>query len=93
LDPDVVRLADPQVLPPGGRQRIEGVDAVVAQALLYRPNAMRAKMATIDGRPGIVVLGSAGVAAALLMDVRGERIAHYDVVADPRRISRLRIEV
>ncbi len=92
LDPDVVRLADPQVLPPGGKQRVEGVDAVVAQTLLFRRSALRAKTATVDGRPGIVVLAGDKVAAVLVIVVHGDRIVHYDVVADRQRMACLRID-
>lgn len=91
LDPDVVRLADPQLLPSGGNQRIHGVDAVAAQTLAFRTMALRATIATIDGGPGIVVRAGDRVAAALLIDVRGERIVQYDVVADVHRLARLRI--
>lgn len=92
LDPDVVRLADPQVLPLGGKQRIAGVDAVVAQTLLFRGSAMKAKMATIDGSPGVVVLAGEKVAAALVIRVHADRIVQYDVVADRQRLARLHIE-
>lgn len=92
LDPHVVRLADPQVLPLGGKQRIAGVDAVVAQTLLFRGSAMKAKMATVDGRPGIVVLAGDKVGAVLVIRVRGDRIVQYDVVADGQRMACLRIE-
>lgn len=93
LDPNVVRLADPQLLPPGGDQRIRGRDAVVAQTLLFHASAKRAKLATIDGRAGIVVLASSRIIAALVISVRGERIVQYDVVADPQRIARLNITI
>lgn len=92
LDPNVVRLADPQVLSPGGTQQIQGVEAVLAQTLLFRASAMRAKMASIDGRPGIVVLAGDRVGAALVILVQGNRIVQYDVVADSQRIARLHIE-
>lgn len=92
LDPDVVRLADPQVLPPGGKQRIEGVGAVVAQTLLFRGSAMGAQMATVDGHPGIVVRAGDNITAVLVVRVHADRIVQYDVVADRQRMACLRIE-
>lgn len=92
LDPNVVRLADPHVLPPRGEQRIQGVDAVVAQTLAFRANAARARLAVIDGRPGIVVLRGDVIQAALVIRVRQDRITEYDVVADPQRLAQLEIE-
>jgi RNA polymerase sigma-70 factor (ECF subfamily) len=92
LAPDVVRLADPQVLPDGRGQRIEGVESIAAQTLLFQSTAARAQMARIDGQPGIVVLAGDAVQFALLVRVKGAQIAQYDVVADPQRLALLRIE-
>lgn len=93
LDPNVVRLADPHVLPPGGEQWIQGRDEVIAQTLLFRATANRAKAVTIDGRPGIAIIAGDRFAAALIIRVQGERITQYDVVADPQRIACLNIEI
>lgn len=92
LDPNVVRLADPQVLPPDGEYRIQGLEPVVSQTLLFRASATRAKTALIDGRPGIVVLAGDKVRFALVIRVRDERIVHYEVVADPQRLALLHIK-
>ncbi len=92
LDPNVVRLADPQVLPPDGEQQIQGLEAVVSQTLLFRASAARAKTAFIDGRPGILVLASGKVHAALVIRVRKGRIVQYEVIADPQRVALLHIQ-
>ena len=42
LDPNVVRMADPHILPPGAPQRIQGVRAVVAAT--WRSNRCRARL-------------------------------------------------
>lgn len=93
LDPGVTRTADPQALPARGTQRVQGAQAVITETLGFRRNAQRARLATIDGRPGIAVLVRGEVRTALVFSIRGEQIAHYDVVADPYRLARLHIEV
>jgi RNA polymerase sigma factor (sigma-70 family) len=93
LDPDVVRTADPQALPDGAAQRVRGVQAVVAETRALQANARRARVATIDGWPGIVVAGAdAPLQAALVIHIAGDRVVHYDVIADPRRLALLHIE-
>jgi RNA polymerase sigma factor (sigma-70 family) len=91
LDPNVVRTADPQVLQPGRSQHLRGVDAVVSEAIALQSYARRAKQASINGRPGIVVLAGQDVQAALVFRIDGGKIVHYDVVADPHRLGRLRL--
>jgi RNA polymerase sigma-70 factor (ECF subfamily) len=93
LDPRVVRTADPQVLPPGSAQRIEGAETVAAETRLFQANARRARVGVIDRRPGILVYAGSAVWAALVMRFNGDRITHYDVVADPRRLALLEIRV
>ncbi len=76
----------------GGRQRIQGREAVVEQTLAFRANAMRAKTAIVDFRPGIVVLAGGIVQAAIVISVRNERIVRYEVVADPQRLHVLNVD-
>ena len=91
LHPAVTRTADPQALPAGAAQRVRGARAVAAETRLLRDTARQARMVTIGGLPGIAVMSGHEVRAALVFHVTGERIAHYDVVADPRRLALLRI--
>ena len=92
LDPDVTRTADPQALPAGAAQRVRGARAVVAETQALRDTARHARLVTVDGRPGIAVMAGDEVRSVLAFDVVGERIARYDVIADPRRLARLRVE-
>jgi RNA polymerase sigma-70 factor (ECF subfamily) len=91
LAPDVVRTADPQALPTGAPQRLEGARTVVAETRALRSNAQRARLAVIDGRPGIVVGTGQDLQAVLVFHLRGERIASYDVIAHPRRLALLHV--
>jgi RNA polymerase sigma-70 factor (ECF subfamily) len=91
LDPAVTRTADPQVLPKDSRQQIRGVHAVATEARAFQAMARRARVVTIDGRPAIAVEFDGQLRAALLFLIAGERITHFDVVADPQRLSLLRV--
>lgn len=93
LDPNVVRIADPQVIARGTPQRLQGVHAVVAEVHTYQANASRARVAFIDGRPGIAVLAGPDLQSVLVVRVAGDRIVQYDVIADPQRLARLDVRV
>ena len=94
LHPEVTRTADPQVLPHGVAQRVRGAQAVVAEARTpaMRANARQARLVTINGRPGIAVASRRGLRAAMVIRIAGGRIVHYDVIADPQRLTLLDIE-
>jgi RNA polymerase sigma factor (sigma-70 family) len=92
LDPGVTRTADPQALAPGVALRVRGVRQVVAETRAMRARAGRARVVSLDGRPGIAVASGTGLHSALVLTVVGGRITHYDVVADPRRLALLHVE-
>lgn len=92
LDPNVVRLADAQALPPGGSQRIQGVEAVAAEIRGLQSNALRAHAALIDDRPGIVCFDGEAIQTAIVMRTEGDRIVQYDVIADSYRIALLNVK-
>ena len=91
LAPDVVRTADPQALPTGAPQRLDGAGTVAAETRALQSNARRARLAVIDGRPGIVVGAGRDLQAVLVFHLDGERIASYDVIAHPRRLALLHV--
>jgi RNA polymerase sigma factor (sigma-70 family) len=92
LHPAVTRTADPQALPPGAAQRVRRAQAVVAETRALQANARRARVLTINGRPGIGVVVEGQLRIALVFVIADDRIVHYDVVADPHRLATLRIE-
>lgn len=63
----------------------------MAEARGFQATARRARLATIDGRPGLAVWSERQLSVALLFTISGERIVHYDVVADPQRLAVLRV--
>ncbi|KOX28754.1 RNA polymerase sigma 70 [Saccharothrix sp. NRRL B-16348] len=89
LDPDVVRRADPAVLPPGTATEVRGAHAVAAETVVLAANARHAEPALVDGRVGIVVAPRGRLRLALTVTVRDDRIAAYDVIADPSRLRQL----
>jgi RNA polymerase sigma-70 factor (ECF subfamily) len=93
LAPDVVRTADPAVLPPGIASVVRGAAAVAEETVLLRSRSRVAGLALVDGRPGLVVAPRGTLAAVLLLTLREDRVTAYEVVADPGRLDALTIAV
>jgi RNA polymerase sigma-70 factor (ECF subfamily) len=93
LDPDVVRRADLAALPPGVATEVRGASAVARETVVLTANARHAATALVDGRVGIVVAPRGRLRFALTVTVRHDRIAAYEVIADPARLRRLDIAV
>ncbi|BDM71595.1 DNA-directed RNA polymerase sigma-70 factor [Streptomyces nigrescens] len=89
LAPDVVRRADPAVLPPGAASLVRGARAVAGETVALARNARFAAPALIDGTMGIVVAPHGRLLLALTVRVEDERVAAYEVIADPARLRRL----
>jgi RNA polymerase sigma-70 factor (ECF subfamily) len=93
LAPDVVRRADRGAL-------LRGARAVVEETLRSVLRARHARLALVDGRPGLVVAprGRLVFALALTLDDgddadRRARITEIDVISDPARLRRLDLAV
>lgn len=93
LAPDVVRRADPAVLPPGVAPELRGARAVAEGTVRLRERSRYAATALVDGRVGIVVAPRGRLLFALTVSVESDRIGSYEVVADPARLRRLRLAV
>jgi len=93
LAPDVVRAADPAILPPGIASVVRGAAAVAEETVMLRSRSRVAGLALVDGRLGLVVAPRGTLAAVLLLTVREDRVAAYEVVADPGRLDTLTIAV
>ncbi|ANS69931.1 sigma factor, sigma 70 type, group 4 (ECF) [Streptomyces lincolnensis] len=93
LAPDVVRRADPAVLPPGVPAELRGARAVAEGTVALRERSRFAALALVDGDAGIVVAPHGRLLLALPVTVRGGRITAYDVVADPARLRRIELGV
>ncbi|WP_329348290.1 sigma-70 family RNA polymerase sigma factor [Streptomyces sp. NBC_01261] len=81
LAPDVVRRADPAVLPPGVPAELRGARAVAEGTVLLRHRTRYASVALVDGDAGIVVAPGGRLLLALRVRVEGGRVAGYEVIA------------
>jgi RNA polymerase sigma-70 factor (ECF subfamily) len=91
LDPDVVSRAD---LGTGVLREVHGAEAVAGQALTYSTLAPHARLALINGTPGIVGIRKDGEPIAVLaFTVRGRKVVEIDVLADRGRLRELDLAV
>jgi RNA polymerase sigma factor (sigma-70 family) len=91
LDPDVLRRADADAVPPGAPRELRGARAVSAGALAgsRRAGSVPFALALVDGKVGVVVAPRGRLSMALEFEIREGKIATIDVVADPERLRRL----
>ncbi|WP_030673149.1 sigma-70 family RNA polymerase sigma factor [Streptomyces rimosus] len=93
LAPDVVRRADPAVLPPGVAPELRGARAVAEGTLLFAHRSRQAEPALVDGAVGLLVAPHGRLRIALTFTVEDDRITGYEVIADPARLRGLEIGV
>jgi RNA polymerase sigma factor (sigma-70 family) len=93
LAPDVARHADPALLHRGQRELISGADAVARQTLVLRRRVRFAAPALVNGSVGAIVAPHGRLQLVLAITVRDDRIAWYDVIADPARLRQIELAV
>lgn len=93
LAPDVVRRADPAVLPPGVPAVVRGARAVAEETAVLGRRARHAAVALLDGRLGAVVAPGGRLTLALRLTVTPAHVTSYEVVADPARLRALRVRL
>jgi RNA polymerase sigma factor (sigma-70 family) len=91
LDPDVVRRADPGTLPKGAQAVVRGASTVAKETQTNSGLARLARIAMINGAPGLIVAVRRRLVVALEFRIVKERIAEIEVVSDPTRLSRLEL--
>ncbi|ADJ42784.1 RNA polymerase sigma-70 factor, ECF subfamily [Amycolatopsis mediterranei S699] len=91
LAPDVVRRADAAALPVGAVLETRGARAVAEETQVFGKRARFAETALIDGSVGVVVAPHGRLVLALAVTVDGERVAAYEVIADPARLAALHV--
>jgi RNA polymerase sigma factor (sigma-70 family) len=92
LDPDVVRRADRRAIPTGTANELHGARAVAKGTLLYSRTARHfARMALVDGAPGLVVAPRGRLQLALRLTIEDGKIIEIDVIAEPRRLRQLNV--
>lgn len=93
LAPDVVRRADAAVRPAGVRAELRGARAVAEETVILGRRARFAALALVDGVVGVVVAPRGRLQLALIVTIKDELIAAYDVIADPGRLRQLELAV
>ncbi|KIA63444.1 sigma-70 family RNA polymerase sigma factor [Nocardia vulneris] len=93
LAPDVVRVADPAALPAGMAAIVRGAQAVARETVLLQRRSRVAALALVDGAVGLVVAPRGKLLLALVVTVRAERVAGFEVIADPARLRALDLGV
>lgn len=91
LAPDVVRRADPDALPAGVAAEVRGAKLVAEETMVFGRRSRHAEPVLLDGAMGVIVAPRGRVTLALKIRIEGERIAEYDVIAEPGRLSRLEV--
>ena len=91
LDPEVVLRADAGSGPLGPSRLVKGAPQVAAQAGRYASLARYARPVLVNGTAGYLVAPNNQPLALISLTVRAGKIAEIDILADPARLSRLRI--
>ena len=90
LDPDIVLRADRGAVPPGTLGVVRGARSVAEGALTFSRVAKTARLALVNGTPGIVSrLRDGRLSAVMGFTVRNGKIVEINILADRARLSRL----
>jgi RNA polymerase sigma-70 factor (ECF subfamily) len=93
LDPDVVRQADPIVIPAGAATVLRGARAVAEETRTNWHRASFARPALVNGTVGVVVAPAGRLRLALRLTITDDKITHIDVIAEPARLRQLDLAV
>lgn len=93
LAPDVVLTADAAATPAHIAVMLRGSEEVARAAVASALRAPFARLALLDGAPGLVVAPRGHLRLVLAFTVDGERIASIDVVADPGWLRGLEVSL
>ncbi|EOD64048.1 RNA polymerase sigma-70 factor, ECF subfamily protein, partial [Amycolatopsis vancoresmycina DSM 44592] len=78
-------------LPAGAALEVRGARAVAEETQVFGKRARFAATALVDGAVGVVVAPRGRLVLALAVTVEGERVAAYEVIADPARLAALHV--
>jgi RNA polymerase sigma factor (sigma-70 family) len=94
LDTDVTLTADAAAVPAGRSAVLHGAEVVARGAILASSRAEASRLALVDANVGIVYAPDGQVQVVLVFTVSANRrITAIDVIADPDRLSQLRLAV
>jgi len=89
LAPEVVRRADPALLPAGVPGEVHGARRVAEQALTAAGLARFAQPALVNGAIGILVAPRGRLLRAMEFTIDGDRITAINIIGEPARLRRL----
>jgi RNA polymerase sigma-70 factor (ECF subfamily) len=93
LAPDVVRRADRAALTPGRATVVQGADTVAREMLVFGRQSAIAELALVNGTIGVVIAPHGRLLMILTITVEDDRVAEYDIIADPARLRQLDLAV
>ena len=92
LDPECTVRAD-ETAAPGMPGELRGAETLAKYALRAGQGAKVARVALVDGEPGIVVAPKGRLVRVLRFTIAGEKIAAVEVIGDPDRLRELEVAV
>ena len=93
LDPEVVVRADQASMRAGAPQETRGARAAAQQAIGLSRGATAARLALIDGIPGLIVAPGGKLLRAVTFSFAGNAIAQVGLLADPAKLAELEIAI
>jgi RNA polymerase sigma factor (sigma-70 family) len=93
LDPEVVLRADAAAQRAGAPSELRGAAAVGRGALAAARGGGFARLALLDGRPGLIVAPRGRLRLALAFEVANGRVVAIDAIGDPARLAALAVAV
>jgi RNA polymerase sigma-70 factor, ECF subfamily len=91
LDPDIVLRADGGSVERGISKLVRGAQAVASQALMYSQLAPFARPVLVNGVPGFMTVMDGKPISILGLTVSNGRIVEMNILADPDRLSQLKL--
>jgi RNA polymerase sigma-70 factor (ECF subfamily) len=91
LDPEVAVRADQFAVPGGAPREIRGARIAAQQAITFSRGATAARLALIDGVPGLIVAPRGKLTRILRFSFADNAIAQLEVLADPAAFAEMEI--
>ncbi|HEX2284800.1 MAG TPA: sigma-70 family RNA polymerase sigma factor [Mycobacterium sp.] len=93
LAPDVVRRAEPALLPTGVETELRGARRLAEETVGNMRRARFAGAALVNGVVGVVVAPRGILRAVIQFAIVGDRITEMEVIGSPERLERLELAV
>lgn len=90
LDPDVVLLDDSRSLPGSSPDRMRGAGRVATYAAGFARRARHVEPASVDDRPGLIIVPNGRVVGALAFTVAGDLITRIELISDPEALQAIK---